>query len=236
MANPLDEKFLDGPNVGYCSDSDDDEASKNFTVGNEDLPPPGNGGPQTGPKGVMNDYKMFEEECRHGQKERNRIIAEHAKRMCVAPTPHNLSDDEDDELAKLRRERYEKMRQLRFGRIEELTDKYQFLNVIDNGIEDELIIIHIYREDLEACTLLHDALLMLSGETKDAKYYRVKAICLNTSDNFERNALPTLQIYLKGEIIANFVRITDELPEEFDNKDVYNLIQKRNVELKLKTE
>uniref|UniRef100_A0A914QTB1 Uncharacterized protein n=1 Tax=Panagrolaimus davidi TaxID=227884 RepID=A0A914QTB1_9BILA len=79
MAN-LDERFLDGPNVGYCSDSDDEEAAAPkippLDDNNTDVPPqPGNGGPRTGPKGVLNDYQLHQEELRQSQKERDRLVS-----------------------------------------------------------------------------------------------------------------------------------------------------------------
>lgn len=63
MAN-LDEKLLDGPNVGYCSSSDDEEPSGFIQAKDDGVIPstrPGQGA-QTGPKGVMKDYRMHQKE------------------------------------------------------------------------------------------------------------------------------------------------------------------------------
>lgn len=54
----MDEKYLDGPNVGYCSDSD--EEPEPTPSGNQ--PPPGSG--KAGPKGVMEDYRASKEASR----------------------------------------------------------------------------------------------------------------------------------------------------------------------------
>lgn len=54
----MDEKFLDGPNVGYCSDSDEGEPS--VAAGDDGVGPshdaPAAGSANTGPKGVLADY------------------------------------------------------------------------------------------------------------------------------------------------------------------------------------
>lgn len=49
----LDEKYLDGPNVGYCSDSDEEEPQQSSGPSN---PPPSG---RAGAKGVLDDYKAF---------------------------------------------------------------------------------------------------------------------------------------------------------------------------------
>lgn len=62
----LDEKFLDGPNVGYCSDSDEDDTVNN---GSEIQPVSAitssgqqRSGVNTGPKGVLADYRQYEKD------------------------------------------------------------------------------------------------------------------------------------------------------------------------------
>lgn len=49
----LDEKVLDGPNVGYCSSSEDELESEPRASFDNSC----NDGPNTGPKGVIRDYR-----------------------------------------------------------------------------------------------------------------------------------------------------------------------------------
>lgn len=56
----LDEKILDGPNVGYCSSSED-EAEPNT---GEATSLPNDGTPRTGPKGVLADYQRHQKEMK----------------------------------------------------------------------------------------------------------------------------------------------------------------------------
>ena len=128
-------------------------------------------------------------------------IQEQVNRFTVAPhrtEAENEDADEENELQKLRLKRMEKMLQLKQGRIQELGDKYQFLNIIEGAGEDELVVIHIYRDDLDACKMLNDALIMLSADAEDSKFYKIKPTVLNTSDNF----VNFLLIFLKWNLIS----------------------------------
>ena len=63
MAN-IEDKLLDGPNVGYCSSSEDEEPTSGFVQADDDRIPatrPGTGS-QTGPKGVLTDYRLHQAE------------------------------------------------------------------------------------------------------------------------------------------------------------------------------
>lgn len=65
----LDEKFLDGPNVGYCSDSDEEPQPSNEDSG----PPPTSSG-RTGAKGVLDDYRAFKQASREAAAERQQNV------------------------------------------------------------------------------------------------------------------------------------------------------------------
>lgn len=54
----LDEKYLDGPNVGYCSDSDEEEVQQPDTSSQTNRgPPPSATSGRAGAKGVLDDYR-----------------------------------------------------------------------------------------------------------------------------------------------------------------------------------
>lgn len=52
----LDERYLDGPNVGYCSSSEDEGDAQPEPSGGSLADDP-RAGPKTGPKGVLADYR-----------------------------------------------------------------------------------------------------------------------------------------------------------------------------------
>jgi hypothetical protein len=54
------ERVLDGPNVGYCSDSDDEQdLAASGPPGASQTQKSPYDGPQTGPKGVLADYDNY---------------------------------------------------------------------------------------------------------------------------------------------------------------------------------
>lgn len=70
----LDDKFLNGPNVGYCSDSDDDIEPKNdseFQCSNDlTFNIQQKNSINTGPKGVLADYLQHLKNCEIEQKKK----------------------------------------------------------------------------------------------------------------------------------------------------------------------
>jgi hypothetical protein len=78
MAN-LDEKFLDGPSVGYCSSSEDEDGNEQKEEGNghQQYSQPKTTTertPKTGPKGVLADYeKEQRRKCAENREEEKRV-------------------------------------------------------------------------------------------------------------------------------------------------------------------
>lgn len=66
----LDDKILDGPNVGYCSDSDEDTPAASSGGGGGAAGAPSPGRANTGPKGVLADYGDFVVTERHAQRQK----------------------------------------------------------------------------------------------------------------------------------------------------------------------
>jgi len=61
-------------------------------------------------------------------------------------------------------------------------------------------------------------------------YVKVMKIVSTEADaNYNDAALPTLLIYHKGELARSLIRITDELPEGWDQDDVEALLRKYGV-------
>ncbi|KAE9548938.1 hypothetical protein FO519_007844 [Halicephalobus sp. NKZ332] len=217
MAN-IEDKLLDGPNVGYCSSSEDEEPASGFVKADDDRIPatrPGTGS-QTGPKGVLTDYKLHQA----GKYKEMRENAEHIKelRLKMAVAPSKPEEDEDeDELAKIRNRRLQTLKSSTQGRIHEIQDKDQFLQILDESSSNTLIIIHIYRDGSEACGNFNEVLTATSVRcTGNVQFYKVQASVLDTTRKFAENALPTCQVYIRGELAGNFIRIHEEFGGEYD--------------------
>uniref|UniRef100_A0A4X1VAY7 Phosducin domain-containing protein n=1 Tax=Sus scrofa TaxID=9823 RepID=A0A4X1VAY7_PIG len=186
--------------------------------------------PNSGPKGVIHDwrrYKQLETEQREEQcREMERLI----KKLSMSCRSHldeeeeqqkqkDLQEkisgkDQDDEefLQQYRKQRMEEMRQQlhkgpQFKQVFEIPSGEGFLDMIDKEPKGTLIMVHIY-EDVPA-----------------VKFCRVKSSVIGASSRFTRNALPALLIYKGGELIGNFVRVTDQLGEDFFAVDLEAFLQ-----------
>lgn len=74
------------------------------------------------------------------------------------------SDNEDeDELEAIRRRRLEHLQNRNNARITEITDKEEFLRVIEATNNGPRAIIHIYRDDIEATETLNEGYLSLTA-------------------------------------------------------------------------
>uniref|UniRef100_A0A914CCD4 Phosducin thioredoxin-like domain-containing protein n=1 Tax=Acrobeloides nanus TaxID=290746 RepID=A0A914CCD4_9BILA len=220
MAN-FDEKFLDGPNVGYCSSSEDEvdvEASNSLEM-------PLNEGSNTGPKGVIEDYKAHQREIRRKLHEKELAVLKEAGRMTLEK-PVNQDDDDEDELEQIRQRRLLHMRVSIRGRINELKTKEEFLTASEDPLN--LNFIYIY-ESANDAQVLHDALLEISSSCRNAKFFRIKSSILETSKKFTSKALPTLQIYQNGELLGNFVKIFDTLGEDFSTEELVAFLKKKHI-------
>lgn len=84
MAN-LEEKILNGPNVGYCSSSEDDDEDAPVVISDQNEPniPIRKGIRNTGPKGVIEDWRAFVQEQELARIENEKKVCFLSKNRCV---------------------------------------------------------------------------------------------------------------------------------------------------------
>ncbi|MBN3322424.1 PHLP protein, partial [Atractosteus spatula] len=138
--------------------------------------------------------------------------------------------DDEDFLQQYRKQRMEEMRRQlytgkRFESVFELASAEEFLETVDKEEKSTLVMIHIYEEDLPACEAMTGSMICLAAEYPLVKFCRVKSSVIGASARFTRNALPALLVYKAGDLIGNFVRITDQLGEDFFAVDVEAFLQ-----------
>ena len=105
-------------------------------------------------------------------------------KMAVAPSKPE-EDEDEDELEKIRRRRLQALKFSTQGRIHEIQDKDKFLQILDESSSDGVIIIHIYRDGLEACESFDEILKATSGRCSgDIQFYKVQASVLDTTKKF----------------------------------------------------
>ncbi|XP_070845528.1 phosducin-like protein [Chaetodon trifascialis] len=143
-----------------------------------------------------------------------------------------LQQEEDDEdfLQHYRMQRIEEMRRQlcrgkRFAQVYELNSGEDFLEALDKEDKSTLVMIHIYEPDVPGCEAMRGSLLCLALEYPLVKFCSVRSSAISTSALFRDSALPALLVYKGGDLIGNFVRLTDQLGEDFFAVDLEALLQ-----------
>ncbi|KAI1904773.1 hypothetical protein AGOR_G00009140 [Albula goreensis] len=265
----LDDKLLGEKLQYYYSSSEDEDSDKEEEEGEEktirnpdvlevDYSQDGSA-MNTGPKGVINDWRKFKqletEQRQEQKKEMERLI----KKLSMTCRSHLdeerdkekqkemqekingkmtlqeynlLRQDEDDEdfLEQYRKQRIDEMRRQlysgkRFEQVFELSSGEEFLDAVDKEEKGTLVMIHIYESELAACEAMAGCMLCLAQEYPLVKFCRVRSSVIGTSALFTGNALPALLVYKGGDLIGNFIRITDQLGEDFFAVDLEALLQ-----------
>ncbi|KAF0466647.1 thioredoxin-like protein [Gigaspora margarita] len=209
------------------------------------------GGRQTGPKGVLADHEYHKQ---YTQQQKFASIAAYNERMlskALTTTTYredelnkaleedlkdleNISSDEEEKeaLIKYREQRLkeikenenQKLNRKRYGTLREISSN-QYVNAIDNEAPDVCVVIHLYDNSNPQCRLLNECLTHLARKFIHSKFLRILAHDLD----FDPIGLPALLVYKNGNLIANLVKITDEIGEtNFDSDTVEEILLRYN--------
>ncbi|MEQ2171807.1 hypothetical protein GOODEAATRI_014440 [Goodea atripinnis] len=113
----------------------------------------------------------------------------------------------------------------RFEQVHELNSGEEFLEALDKEDKSTLIMIHIYEPEIPGCDAMSGSLMCLAHEYPQVKFCSVRSMSISTSALFRESALPALLVYKGGDLIGNFVRLTDQLGEDFFAVDLEALLQ-----------
>ncbi|XP_040014019.1 phosducin-like protein [Xiphias gladius] len=165
-------------------------------------------------------------------KEKQKEIQDKIKGKMTMQEYNMLQEEEDDEdfLQHYRMQRIEEMRRQlcrgkRFEQVYELNSGEDFLEALDKEDKSTLVMIHIYEPDIPGCEAMSGSLLCLAQEYPLVKFCSVRSSAISTSALFRDSALPALLVYKGGDLIGNFVRVTDQLGEDFFAVDLEALLQ-----------
>jgi len=131
---------------------------------------------------------------------------------------------EEDFLNEYRQKRLEEMRRAiekipQFGKVIDL-DRESFVEAIDKENHIVPVIIHIFEKNVKSCQTMNQCLDSLSRDHLSAKFCRIAASDIMMSINFAIGGVPALLVYRNGELIGNFIRLGDELGDDFHSSDV----------------
>ncbi|CAI9532367.1 unnamed protein product [Staurois parvus] len=249
----LDDKLLGEKCQYYYSSSSDDEDSdqdRKVRQGSvrESEGSKEEGAINTGPKGVINDWRRYKQMETEQNAEQRREMEQLIKKLSMTCKSHldeekdkqkqkeleeklhgkmtmqeyNMMNEEEDEefLQKYRKQRIEEMKkqlshsQL-FKVVVDINSAEEFLDIIDKEEQNILVIILIYEDDIPGAEAANGSIICLAAEYPGVKFCRVKSSLLGTSSKFTEKALPAFLVYRSGLLMGNFVRITDQLGDDF---------------------
>jgi predicted RecB family endonuclease len=250
----LEDKLLGEKTNNYCSSSEDedgpDASGVKFTPADEKDKAISGGtawtgsSANTGPKGVIKDWQRFKqlETEKRNEQERERIELMKKLSLSARTTAEDEKakeqDEFDAELAELMSDdfllQYQKQRMAemlamtgrlpRFGNVVALSSGDDFLNAVDKEHKGITVIIHIYEDRNSNCSMMNECLKTLATEYVMVKFCKIKSSVAGMSKKFKTTGLPALLIYKNGQVIGNFVRMSDELGNQFYASDVESFL------------
>lgn len=246
----LEDKILGEKLHNYCSSSSSEESDNESDSCKETSPRKiesefpevkewEGSSTNTGPKGVIEDWRRFKqleiEKREENEKERIELSkkltmtvqsALDEERAKAAQEDPDLAEIFNDEflLAYQKKRMLEMMSQnqhnLKFGKLIFLENGYDFLQAIDNENKAVKVVIHIYENSVHACRQMNDCLKVLAKIYNDVKFCSILGSQAGMSRDFKISGVPALLIYKGGQLVGNFVRLSDELGDDFYPEDV----------------
>lgn len=109
---------------------------------------------------------------------------------------------------------------LRFGSLHVIKDCDHFLAAVDGEDKSVCVIILLHEPNSPGCLSAIKAVESLSKVYTHVKFCTVRPSLISMSVNFKVSGVPALLAYKSGQLFGNFVRMTDELGEEFATCDL----------------
>ncbi|XP_043469168.1 phosducin-like protein [Leptopilina heterotoma] len=237
----LEDKILGERSEYYCSSSSDEETETENVMSECSIPKPSKWDGMscnTGPKGVLRDWERFrelEENKKSTDALRQKELIEKISMTCGSLMDKDKENDletdpelldllSDDYLLEYQTqqmiEMFKRIENLRFGEVIHLSNTDEFLAAIDNENKFVTVIIHIYEKNVAGCEAMNGSLINLAKEYPFVKFCKILGSTLNVSRHFKKDGIPALLAYKNGQVIGNFVHVSDSLGEDFFAEDV----------------
>ncbi|KAJ8928670.1 hypothetical protein NQ314_018764 [Rhamnusium bicolor] len=101
-----------------------------------------------------------------------------------------------------------------------LKNGQEFLDAIDKEHKSVTIIVHIYEENVEACHTMNVCLKNLCKLYINVKFCAIIGSQAGMSRQFKADGVPALLVYKAGNLVGNFIRLSDDLGNNFQPEDV----------------
>lgn len=228
--------------------SDDEDSVKEVIKEAESVPPPNpykweGSSTNTGPKGVMKDWQRFKQleiEKRAEQEKERQALIQKLSLTCKSALKEDAEKnaDVDPDMAELLSDefllQYQKQRMEEmmaklatlptFGKVLNLKDGQEFLDAIDKEDKAVTIVVHIYEENIPGCEAMNGSLISLSQDYQQVKFCKMIGSVAGISKRFKISGVPALLVYKAGQLVGNFVRVSEELGDDFFSEDVESFL------------
>jgi len=200
----------------------------------------------TGPKGVLKDwqrYKQLETEMREEAEIEKLALAKKLALTCRSTNDDDKQKQKDDaidqEIEELLDDGFlesfikQRMQEMIdktqnttkiFGKLIDLVDGQSFLDHIDKEDPKVIVIILVYENSVQGCEAMSGCLQCLAADYTNVKFCRILSSVAGLSKHFESSGVPALIIYRAGQQLSNFIRVTDQLGEDFYATDVESFL------------
>ncbi|KAG7276184.1 hypothetical protein CRUP_030608 [Coryphaenoides rupestris] len=188
-----------------------------------------------GPKGVINDWRRFKLDGVEQPPARRALLRqmssnrEEGLRKMGEQEYQLLQQDDEDSLSLYRRRCMLGMRERlsvgpTFDTVEELRGAEHFLEVVEKEKRSTLVVVHIYQHGVRGCEEMNSSLDCLAAEYPSVRFCRIDGMATGATEHFSSDVLPTLLVYKAGELLGNFLSVTQHLNQEFFATDVEALL------------
>ncbi|KAI5090347.1 phosducin 2 [Silurus meridionalis] len=195
----------------------------------------------TGPKGVINDWRRFKlesidqetlppnkrellKQMSSPNKIKEESLSNSGHRMNIQEY-ELLKEDDERYLRKYRKQCMQEMHEHlsfgpRFNGVHELDSGQAFLEVIEKEHQLTVVVVHIYKAGVRSCEVLDQCLGCLAVNYPNIKFCRINTAVSGAGEHFPDNVLPAVLVYKGGEMLGNFLAITQHFNDEFVATDV----------------
>uniref|UniRef100_A0A6A7FQ06 Phosducin-like protein isoform X1 n=2 Tax=Hirondellea gigas TaxID=1518452 RepID=A0A6A7FQ06_9CRUS len=256
-----DEDEQDGSSKSDNNESDEEEGANSSRVkgpaidcSTQELRPWEGSSTNTGPKGVLKDWRTYKQMETEKRKEKERERMQLAKKLTLTCRSHlddekaaaaaaAVAESEDvDSLvdasvleAYIAQRMQEMMEQAlsssgpQFGQVVQLRSSDEFLQAVDEEKQQVTVIVHLYRKEAGGCEAVSGCFACLVQDFKHVKFCELNASTAGLSSKFVGSGVPALLVYRGGSLIANFVRLTDSLGDDFYATDLESFLVEHGV-------
>ena len=109
---------------------------------------------------------------------------------------------------------------LRFGELISLSDGQHFLDAVDNEEKGCTVIVLIHEPGVPGCEAMLQCLRCIARDYKSVKFCEIVGSAAGLSKHFNVSGVPAILGYRAGQLITNFVRLTDHFGEDFFANEV----------------